>query len=50
MELKSYLNDRRKMIDQALEALFPHPEGPAGDVIEAMRLSFEEPEAIAHLP
>jgi geranylgeranyl diphosphate synthase type II len=39
MELKSYLSDRRKMIDQALEALFPHPEGPAGDVIEAMRYS-----------
>jgi geranylgeranyl diphosphate synthase type II len=39
MELKSYLSDRKKMIDEALEGFFPNPEGPAGDVVEAMRYS-----------
>ncbi len=39
MQLKSYLNERKKMVDEALEAFFPHPAGPAGDLIEAMRYS-----------
>lgn len=39
MDLKVYLGERRVIIDRALEAYFPAPEGPASSVIEAMRYS-----------
>lgn len=39
MDLKSYLDEKRLIVDEALEGVFGQPEGPAGDVVEAMRYS-----------
>ena len=39
MELKTYLIEKKDMVDGALEKCFPEPEGPASDVISAMRYS-----------
>lgn len=39
MDLKTYLNEKRKIVDEALKGFFPQPEGPAADVIKAMRYS-----------
>jgi geranylgeranyl diphosphate synthase type II len=39
MELKAYLEEKRTLVEEALDRFFPRPEGPASDVIEAMRYS-----------
>lgn len=39
MELKVYLEKKRTIVEEALDRFFPRPEGPASDVIEAMRYS-----------
>lgn len=39
MDLKSYLHEKKAIVDKALEAYFPEPEGPASEVIEAMKYS-----------
>lgn len=39
MRLQPYLNNKREIVDQALKDYFPEPEGPASDVITAMRYS-----------
>ncbi len=39
MELKVYLEEKRTIVEEALDRFFPRPEGPASDVIEAMRYS-----------
>lgn len=39
MELKTYLNEKRIIVDKALEGVFPEPEGPAKVVVEAMNYS-----------
>ena len=39
MELNAYLNERKAIVDRELEACLPEPEGPASDVISAMRYS-----------
>ena len=39
MELKAYLEEKRRIVEEALDRFFPKPEGPASDVIEAMRYS-----------
>jgi len=39
MELKVYLDEKRTIIEEALDRFFPRPEGPASDVIKAMRYS-----------
>jgi geranylgeranyl diphosphate synthase type II len=39
MDLKAYLRDKRALVDQALEAVFPEPQGPAADVVRAMTYS-----------
>ncbi len=39
MELKEYLETRRLMVEEALEAALPEQEGPEARVIEAMRYS-----------
>ncbi len=39
MELKSYLSEKREMVDRALEACFPPPRGPASDIVRAMTYS-----------
>lgn len=38
-DLKAYLNDKKAIVDKALLTYFPQPEGPASDLIEAMRYS-----------
>jgi geranylgeranyl diphosphate synthase type II len=38
-DLKGYLTDKKAIVDKALHKYFPQPEGPASDVIEAMRYS-----------
>ena len=38
-DLKDYLNDKKAIVDKALLTYFPQPEGPASDLIEAMRYS-----------
>lgn len=38
-DLKRYLADRKSVVDKALQKYFPQPEGPASDLIEAMRYS-----------
>ena len=39
LDLKSYLQEKKAIVDQALEAYFLEPEGPASEVIEAMKYS-----------
>ena len=39
MDLKTYLAEKRALVDEALKALFPDPQGPAADVIQAMGYS-----------
>jgi geranylgeranyl diphosphate synthase type II len=39
MDLKAYLNERRAMVEEALQGIFPVPEGPAADIIGAMGYS-----------
>ncbi|MEJ2725746.1 MAG: polyprenyl synthetase family protein [Deltaproteobacteria bacterium] len=39
MDLKAYLEEKRSVVENALERFFPEPEGPAGDVVKAMRYS-----------
>jgi geranylgeranyl diphosphate synthase type II len=39
MDLKAYLKEKKSVVDQALERVFPEPAGPAADVIRAMRYS-----------
>jgi geranylgeranyl diphosphate synthase type II len=39
MELNAYLRDRRALVDRALKAVFPEPQGPAADVVRAMTYS-----------
>lgn len=39
MELKVYLSEKRSIIEEALDRFFPRPEGPASEVIKAMRYS-----------
>ncbi len=39
MDLKEYLSEKRRMIDLALEQYLPEDEGPAADLIKAMRYS-----------
>ena len=39
LDLKSYLSEKKAMVDRALEAYLPEPEGPASDVINAMKYS-----------
>jgi hypothetical protein len=39
MELKLYLKEKRVRVDRALEAFLPKQEGPAAEVVEAMRYS-----------
>ncbi len=39
MELKVYLDEKRSIIEEALDRFFPRPEGPASEVIKAMRYS-----------
>jgi geranylgeranyl diphosphate synthase, type II len=39
LELKTYLAKRKEAVDEALKNLFPAPQGPAADVVEAMAYS-----------
>ncbi|MBW1797882.1 MAG: polyprenyl synthetase family protein, partial [Deltaproteobacteria bacterium] len=39
MELNAYLNERKAIVDRELKAYFPEPEGPASDVLNAMKYS-----------
>lgn len=39
MYLKTYLTEKRTIINEALKTLFPQPEGPAAEVVEAMSYS-----------
>jgi geranylgeranyl diphosphate synthase type II len=39
MDLKTYLNEKRAIVDEALEGVFPRTEGPAKAVVEAMEYS-----------
>ena len=39
LDLKPYLSEKKAMVDRALEAYMPEPEGPASDVINAMKYS-----------
>ena len=39
MDLKKYLQEKRAVVDEALETFLPEAEGPAADVIKAMRYS-----------
>jgi len=39
MDLKAYLNEKRRIVDEALKEFFPQSEGPAADVIKAMHYS-----------
>ena len=39
MDLKAYLNEKRRVVDEALKECFPKSEGPAADVIKAMHYS-----------
>jgi geranylgeranyl diphosphate synthase type II len=36
VDLKAYLREKRALVDRALEAIFPEPQGPAADVVRAM--------------
>lgn len=37
--LKTYLNEKKAIVDKALKAHFPEPDGPTADVIKAMTYS-----------
>jgi geranylgeranyl diphosphate synthase type II len=39
MDLKAYLKEKRLVVDEALERVFPEPEGHAANVVKAMRYS-----------
>jgi len=39
MDLKAYLNERRAIVEQALQGILPVPEGPAADIVGAMGYS-----------
>lgn len=39
MDFKTYLNQKRRLIDEALKGIFLKPEGPAADVVKAMSYS-----------
>jgi geranylgeranyl diphosphate synthase type II len=39
MDFKAYLNERRAMVEEALQGIFPAPDGPAADVVDAMGYS-----------
>ncbi|MEW6327930.1 MAG: polyprenyl synthetase family protein [Thermodesulfobacteriota bacterium] len=39
MDLKNYIAERRALVDQALDRCLPKEEGPAGEVMKAMRYS-----------
>ncbi|HED00233.1 MAG TPA: polyprenyl synthetase family protein [Proteobacteria bacterium] len=39
MDLKTYIAERRALVDQALDRCLPKEEGPAGEVMRAMRYS-----------
>jgi geranylgeranyl diphosphate synthase type II len=39
LDLKSYLHEKKTIVDKALGAYFPEPEGPASEVIKAMKYS-----------
>ncbi len=39
MDLKTYLYEKRVMVEEALGGIFPEPEGPAADIISAMSYS-----------
>jgi geranylgeranyl diphosphate synthase type II len=38
-DLKSYLSKKKAIVDRALEIYIPEPEGPASDLINAMKYS-----------
>ena len=39
MDLKRYLFEKRQLVNEALEGYLPEPEGPASEVVAAMRYS-----------
>ncbi|MBW1998922.1 MAG: polyprenyl synthetase family protein [Deltaproteobacteria bacterium] len=39
MDLRSYLLEKKKIVDDALEEYCPRPEGPASELVKAMRYS-----------
>jgi len=39
MDLKTYLDEKRAMVEEALGGIFPAPEGPAADITRAMAYS-----------
>jgi geranylgeranyl diphosphate synthase type II len=39
MELKAYIQEKKRVVDEALEKFLPEHQGPAADVVEAMRYS-----------
>jgi len=39
MDLKTYLDEKRAMVEEALGGIFPTPEGPAADITRAMAYS-----------
>jgi len=39
MDLKAYLRDKRALVDEALKAVFPEPQGLSADVVRAMTYS-----------
>ena len=39
MDLHAYLSEKKAVVDSALKAYFPEPEGPASDVLSAMKYS-----------
>ena len=39
MELRAYLTEKRRILDKALEGFLPEPEGPAADIVRAMKYS-----------
>jgi hypothetical protein len=39
LDLQAYLTEKRAIVERALEAYFPEPEGPAFEVVRAMKYS-----------
>ena len=39
MDLRDYLSEKRRIVDEALRGLFVETEGPAADVVKAMKYS-----------
>ena len=39
MDLRAYLQERRETVEKALALILPEPEGPAADVVKAMKYS-----------